>query len=118
MVLPVGPSGTIKDTYRIFFEVTIFQQILVKVIFCSFGLHYVDSDSACSAIDRKSTSRCYFSMRSSVISWFRRKESFMLKYCNFEEYYICIFLWSPMVLPGDPLALEEISTQNGPPKMN
>ena len=26
MVLPVGPSGTTKDTYRIFFEVTIFEQ--------------------------------------------------------------------------------------------
>ena len=25
MVLPVGPLGTTKDTYRIFFEVTIFQ---------------------------------------------------------------------------------------------
>ena len=26
VVLPVGPSGTTKDTYRILFEVTIFQQ--------------------------------------------------------------------------------------------
>ena len=26
VVLPVGPSGITKDTYRIFFEVTIFQQ--------------------------------------------------------------------------------------------
>ena len=25
MVLPVGPSGTTKDTFGIFFEVTIFQ---------------------------------------------------------------------------------------------
>ena len=29
----------------------------------------------------------------------------VLKYCNFEEYSICIFLWSPMVLLGDPLVL-------------
>ena len=29
----------------------------------------------------------------------------MLKYCNFEEYSICIFLWSPMVLPGEPFVL-------------
>ena len=29
----------------------------------------------------------------------------MLKYCNFEEYSICISLWSPMVLPGEPLVL-------------
>ena len=28
MVLPVGPSGTTKDTYRIFFKVTIFQHKL------------------------------------------------------------------------------------------
>ena len=37
---------------------------------------YVDSDWASSAIDRKSTSRCCFSMGSGVISWFRsRKQS-------------------------------------------
>ena len=29
----------------------------------------------------------------------------LLKYCNFEEYSIYIFLWSPMVLPGEPLVL-------------
>ena len=29
----------------------------------------------------------------------------MLKYCNFEEYSICIFLWFPMFLPGEPLVL-------------
>ena len=34
---------------------------------------YVDSDWAGSAIDKKSTSRCCFSMRSGVISWFSRK---------------------------------------------
>ena len=39
---------------------------------------YVDSDWAGSAIDRKSTSRCYFSMRSGVISWFGRMESCMV----------------------------------------
>ena len=32
---------------------------------------------ACSAIDMKSTSRCYFSMGSSVISWFGKMESYM-----------------------------------------
>ena len=36
---------------------------------------YVDSYWAGSAIDRKSISRCYFSMGSSVISWFGRMES-------------------------------------------
>ena len=39
---------------------------------------YVDSDWAGSAIDRKSTSGCYFSMGSSVISWFGRMESCMV----------------------------------------
>ena len=37
---------------------------------------YVDLDWVGSAIDRKSTSGCCFSMGSSVISWFSRK-----KYC-------------------------------------
>ena len=35
---------------------------------------YVDLDWACSAIDRKSTSECCFSMGSCVISWFSGKE--------------------------------------------
>ena len=36
---------------------------------------YVDSDWAGSAIDRKITSGCYFSMGSGVISWLSRKQS-------------------------------------------
>ena len=36
---------------------------------------YVDSNWAGSAIDKKSTSRCCFSMGSSVISWFSTKQS-------------------------------------------
>ena len=39
---------------------------------------YVDSYWAGSAIDRKSTSGCCFSMRSGVISWVSRKDSCML----------------------------------------
>ena len=38
---------------------------------------YVDSDWADSAIDRKSTSGCCFSMGSGVISWFSRKQSYV-----------------------------------------
>ena len=39
------------------------------------NLHgYVDSDWVGCAIDRKSTSRCCFSMGSGVISWFSRKQ--------------------------------------------
>ena len=47
---------------------------------------YVDSYWVCSAIDRKSTSRCYFSMRSGVISWSRRKESCMALRKSEEKY--------------------------------
>ena len=36
---------------------------------------YVDSDLARSAIDRKRTSGCCFSMGLGVISWFSRKQS-------------------------------------------
>ena len=36
---------------------------------------YVESDWAGSAITRKSTSGCYFSMGSGVISWFSGKQS-------------------------------------------
>ena len=36
---------------------------------------YVDSNWEGSAIDRKSTSGCCFSMGSGVISWFRKKQS-------------------------------------------
>ena len=39
---------------------------------------YVDSDWVGSAIDRKRTSRCYFNMGSSVISWFGKMESCMV----------------------------------------
>ena len=38
---------------------------------------YVDSYWAGSCIDRKSTSKCYFSMILGVISWFDRMESCM-----------------------------------------
>ena len=38
---------------------------------------YVDSDWEGSAIDKKSTLGCCFSMRSGMISWFSRKESCM-----------------------------------------
>ena len=38
---------------------------------------YVDSDWEGSAIDRKNTSGCFFSMGSGVISWFSRKQSCM-----------------------------------------
>ena len=39
---------------------------------------YVDSYWESSAIDQKSTLRCFFSMRSGVISWFSKKQSCMV----------------------------------------
>ena len=39
---------------------------------------YEDSDWIGSSIDRKSTLGCCFSMKSGVISWFSRKQSFMV----------------------------------------
>ena len=38
---------------------------------------YVDSDWVGSSIDRKSTSRCCFSVGSGVISWFSRNQSYV-----------------------------------------
>ena len=38
---------------------------------------YVDSDWVGSAINRKSTLGCFFNMGSGVISWFRRKQSYV-----------------------------------------
>ena len=57
------PEGTID--YGIKYEVN--QKINLE--------GYVDSDWAGSAIDRKITSGCCFSMGSCVISWFSRKQS-------------------------------------------
>ena len=51
---------------------------------------YVDSNWAGSAIDRKSTSGCFFSMGLGVISWFRRKQSCMALRTT-EEKYVATF---------------------------
>ena len=47
---------------------------------------YVDSDWVGSALDRKSTSGCCFSMGSGVISWFSRKQSCVALSTNEAEY--------------------------------
>ena len=49
---------------------------------------YVDSNSAGSAIDRKSTSGCCFSMGSGVISWFSRKKSCVALSTTEAEYVV------------------------------
>ena len=49
---------------------------------------YVDSHWAGSAIDRKSTSGCCFSMGSGVISWFSRKQSCVALSTTEAEYVI------------------------------
>ena len=55
---------------------------------------YVDSDWAGSAIDRKSTSPCYFSMGSGVISWFSRNKSCMAVRTDVEKYVAtCSDIW-------------------------
>ena len=55
---------------------------------------YVNSYWECSSIYREITSRCYISMRSGVISWFRRKESCMAL-STAEEKYVstCWAIW-------------------------
>ena len=55
---------------------------------------YVDSDWEGSAIDRKITLRCDFSMRSGVIFWFSRKESCMALSTAEEKYVAnCSATW-------------------------
>ena len=60
---------------------------------------YVDSDWAGSAIDRKSTSGCCFSMGLGVISWFTRKQSCVALSATEAEYVVacsssCEVVWS------------------------
>jgi hypothetical protein len=46
---------------------------------CRIGLvGYTDSDWAGSVTNRKSTSRCYFSLRTAVIAWCSRKQTRMV----------------------------------------
>ena len=59
---------------------------------------YVDLYWAGSAIDRKSTSRSYFSMRSSVISWFSRKESCIALSTTEAKYVATCYLGGSMFL--------------------
>ena len=60
---------------------------------------YVDSYWVGSSIDRKNTSRCYFSTRSSVISWFSRKESCMaLSMAEAKDVSTCYFGGSMFLL--------------------
>ena len=48
---------------------------------------YIDLDWAGSAIDRKSTSWCFFSMGSGVISWFGKKQSCLALSTAEAEYF-------------------------------
>ena len=66
---------------------------------------YVDSNWVGSAIDRKSTSGCYFSMGSCMISWFSRKQSCMALSTTEVEYVIaclasCEAIWLRKLLSG------------------
>ncbi len=51
------------------------------------GLHgYIDSDWAGSAMDRRSTSGCCLSLRSAMISWLSRKQTFVALSTEEAEY--------------------------------
>jgi hypothetical protein len=47
---------------------------------------FTDSDWADSVADRKSTSGCYFNMRSTMISWFNKKQTSVALGTTEEEY--------------------------------
>ena len=59
---------------------------------------YVDSYWADSAIDRKSTLGCCFSMRLGVISWCSRKQSYMVLSKAKEKYVATCYLGGSMFL--------------------
>ena len=59
---------------------------------------YVDSYWVGSVIDRKRTSRCYFSMKLGVTSWFSRKESCMALSTVEEKYVATCYLGGSMFL--------------------
>ena len=59
---------------------------------------YVDSYWEGSAIDRKSTLRCYFSMGSSMISWFGRMDSCMVLSTSEEKDVSTCYLGGSMFL--------------------
>ena len=59
---------------------------------------YVDSDWEGSAIDRKNTSRCCFSVGSSVISWFRKMGSCMALSTTEEKDVTTLYLGGSMIL--------------------
>ena len=59
---------------------------------------YVDSYWVGSAIDRKSTLGCCFSMGSGVVSWFRRKQYCMVLNIAEEKYVATCYLGDIMFL--------------------
>ena len=58
----------------------------------------MDLDWVGSAIDKKSTSGCYFSMGLGVISWFGRMESFMELSTTEAKYVSTFYLGGSMFL--------------------
>ena len=58
----------------------------------------MDLDYTGSAIDRKRTLGCYFSMRLGVISWFSTKESCMVLSTAEEKYVATYYLGGSMFL--------------------
>jgi hypothetical protein len=66
---------------------------------------YVDSDWAGSAVDRKSTSGCCFSLGSAMVSWCSRKQTFVALSTAEAEYIavcmaVCEAVWLRKLLAG------------------
>jgi hypothetical protein len=66
---------------------------------------YTNFDWAGSAVDRKSTSRCYFSLGSGMISWLSRKQTSVTLNTSEAEYIIasvasCEVVWFQKLLAG------------------
>ena len=66
---------------------------------------YIDSDWAGSAVDRKSTSGCCFSLGSAVVSWFSRKQKSVALSSAEAEYMVasqasCEAIWLRKLLVG------------------
>ena len=73
----------LKGTVDYGIKYDVYQKINLEV--------YVDSDWESSAINRKSTSGCCFSMGSGVIYFFSRKQSYV-ELITSEEKYVATFL--------------------------
>ena len=83
------------------------KRALAGLLLLSFCCCHMDCYTASTSIESVVTSRMP-TTNSARVCWWTGIALIgleLLKYCNFEEYSICIVLWSPMVLSGEPLIL-------------